>query len=212
MAEQLRWLALGYSVPVNPSKNRVYVWRKLKEYGAEYFKQGVAVLPYNRQSYTRFKYLSAKILEMGGEASIVEMKFMDPRDEKDMVARFRAQALEELSQLKDDCAEVLRQLAAGGFTEDQSEQVKRMIRRYSKARSRNHFGLSAAQDVEKGLYSIDYLGGAAGLHRAIVPAGKSDGQSGKIRRIAYVRKQTAAADRGAGGGGHRRIRCTALGR
>ena len=95
MAEQLRWLALGYGVPVNPSKNRVYVWRKLKEYGAEYFKQGVAVLPYNRQSYTRFKYLSAKILEMGGEASIVEMKFMDPRDEKDMVARFRAQALED---------------------------------------------------------------------------------------------------------------------
>ena len=118
------------------------------------FKQGVAIRLYNRQSYTRFKYLSAKILEMGGEASIVEMKFMDPRDEKDMMARFRAQALEELSQLKDDCAEVLRQLAAGGFTEDQSEQVKRMIRRYSKARSRNHFGLSAAQDVEKGLYSI----------------------------------------------------------
>ena len=37
MAEPLRWLALGYSVPINPSKNRVYVWRKLKEYGAEYF-------------------------------------------------------------------------------------------------------------------------------------------------------------------------------
>ena len=55
MAEPIRWLALGYSVPVNPSKNRVYVWRKLKEYGAEYFKQGVALLPYNRQSYTKFK-------------------------------------------------------------------------------------------------------------------------------------------------------------
>ena len=54
MAEPIRWLALGYSVPVNPSKNRVYVWRKLKEYGAEYFKQGVALLPYNRQSYTKF--------------------------------------------------------------------------------------------------------------------------------------------------------------
>lgn len=56
MADPIRWLALGYSVPVNPSKNRVYVWRKLKEYGAEYFKQGVALLPYNRQSYTKFKY------------------------------------------------------------------------------------------------------------------------------------------------------------
>ena len=79
MAEPIRWLALGYSVPVNPSKNRVYIWRKLKEYGAEYFKQGVAILPYNRQSYTKLKHLQAKILEMGGEASIVEMKFLDRR-------------------------------------------------------------------------------------------------------------------------------------
>ena len=29
-----------------------------------------------------------------------------------------------------------------------------MIRRYSKAKGRNHFGLSVAQDVESGLYSI----------------------------------------------------------
>lgn len=156
MAEPIRWLALGYSVPVNPSKNRVYIWRKLKEYGAEYFKQGVALLPYNRQSYTKFKYLSTKILEMGGEASIVEMKFLDPRDERETVSRFRTQAMEELSQLKNDCAQVLAQLSSGGqlFTEDQTEQVKKMIRRYSKARSRNHFGLSAAQDVETGLYAI----------------------------------------------------------
>lgn len=155
MAEPIRWLALGYSVPVNPSKNRVYVWRKLKEYGAEYFKQGVALLPYNRQSYTKFKYLSAKILEMGGEASIVEMKFLDPHDEREVVARFRAQALEELSQLRDDCSEVLAQLASGElFTEARTEQVKKMIRRYSKARGRNHFGLSAAQDVETGLNAI----------------------------------------------------------
>ena len=88
MAEPIRWLALGYSVPVNPSKNRVYIWRKLKEYGAEYFKQGVAILPYNRQSYTKLKHLQAKILEMGGEASIVEMKFLDPKDEREMVRSF----------------------------------------------------------------------------------------------------------------------------
>ena len=142
MAEPIRWLALGYSVPVNPSKNRVYIWRKLKEYGAEYFKQGVAILPYNRQSYTKLKHLQAKILEMGGEASIVEMKFLDPKDEREMVSRSRKQVLEQLRR------------GEQAFTEDQSEQVKRMIRRYSKARSRNHFGLSTAQDVEKGLYAI----------------------------------------------------------
>ena len=93
---------------------------------------------------------------MGGEASIVEMKFLDPKDEREVVARFREQAMEELSELKKDCAQVLGELANGGsaFTEDQTEQVKRIIKRYSKARSRNHFGLSYAQDVEKGLYAI----------------------------------------------------------
>ena len=34
------WLALSYNVPINPSKVRVYVWRKLKEFGAEYLRQG----------------------------------------------------------------------------------------------------------------------------------------------------------------------------
>lgn len=157
MSEPLRWLALGYSVPINPSKNRVYVWRKLKEYGAEYFKQGVAILPYNRASYTRFRHLSGKINEMGGESSIVEMKFLDPRDEREMIARFRAQAVEELTALRDESFALLSQLtraAAGPVSDQQAEEIKKIIKRYSKARSRNHFALALAQDVENSLYSI----------------------------------------------------------
>lgn len=157
MADAMRWLALGYSVPINPSKNRVYVWRKLKEYGAEYFKQGVAVLPYTRSSYTKFKYLSGKILDMGGEVSIVEMKFLDSKDEQDMILRFRAQELEELNQLKKDCAEIMSQLSrqtALAFTELQGEQIKKLIRRYSKARERSHFCGSLVEDVEHGIYSM----------------------------------------------------------
>ena len=155
MSEPIRWLSLGYSVPVNPSKNRVYVWRKLKEFGAEYFKQGVAVLPYTRQSYLRFKRLSAKIVEMGGEASIVEMKFLDPKDEKDMVTRFRNQALDELSALRNDCSDVMLELSQGQILSDeQAEQVKKIIRRYSKAKTRNHFAPGAGQEVERGIYAI----------------------------------------------------------
>ena len=40
MPERVKWMGLGYNLPVNPSKNRVYVWRKLKEFGAEYLRQG----------------------------------------------------------------------------------------------------------------------------------------------------------------------------
>ena len=157
MAEPLRWLALGYSVPINPSKNRVYVWRKLKEYGAEYFKQGVALLPYTRSSYSKFKYLAAKIVEMEGEASIVEMKFIDPKDEQEMVARFRAQAWDELTQLKKECSSIMSQLSrqtARCLTDMQSDEIKKLIRRYSKARERSHFCVTLSDDVENGLYSL----------------------------------------------------------
>lgn len=157
MSESLRWLALGYSVPINPSKNRVYVWRKLKEYGAEYFKQGVALLPYSRNSYSKFKYLAAKIKEMDGEASIVEMKFIDPKDEQAMVAQFRSQAWEELSQLKKDCAAIMSQLSrqtVKHLTDSESEEIKKIIKRFSKARDRSHFCLTLAEDVEHGLYSL----------------------------------------------------------
>ncbi len=156
MAEPLRWLALGYSVPINPSKNRVYVWRKLKEYGAEYFKQGVALLPYTRSSYTKFKYLSGKILEMGGDASIVEMKFLDPADEQEIIRRFREQELEELNQLKKDCGEIMTQIGRStmNFTEMQADEVKKLIRRYSKAKERSHFCDTLSEDVEHGIYSL----------------------------------------------------------
>jgi len=157
MAEPLRWLALGYSVPINPSKNRVYVWRKLKEYGAEYFRQGVAMLPYTRSSYTKFKYLSGKIIEMGGEASIVEMKFLDPADEQEMIFRFRSEEMAELDQLKKDCAQVMAALTrqtTQTLTELQSDEIKKLIRRFSKARERAHFCGTLAEDVENALYSL----------------------------------------------------------
>lgn len=60
------WLALSYNVPINPSKARVYVWRKLKEIGAEYFKQGVALLPNTAQSMQQFSALAQKIRQLGG--------------------------------------------------------------------------------------------------------------------------------------------------
>ncbi len=165
MAEPIRWLALGYSVPINPSKNRVYVWRKLKEYGAEYFKQGVALLPYTRSSYTKFKYLAGKILEMGGDASIVEMKFLDQSDEQEIIRRFREQELEELNQLKKDCAEIMSQISRStvAFTEMQSDEVKKLIRRFSKARERSHFCGVLVEDVEHGIYSLlDVIRNGAG--------------------------------------------------
>ena len=150
------WLALSYNVPINPSKIRVYVWRKLKEIGAEYFKQGMALLPNSAQSMQQFAVLAKKIRELGGEACIVELRFTDPADESMMTARFKKQAEEEYSQLLADCADALRRLRNPEllFSTKEGEQLRSVVKRYRKARSRDYFQAGASGEIEAGINEI----------------------------------------------------------
>ena len=149
------WLALSYNVPINPSKARVYVWRKLKEFGAEYFKQGVAILPISAQSMQQFATLAQKIRQMGGEASIVELRFTDPVDEAQMTARFKKQAEDEYTALLNDCKNALRELrnlpAAFSLSQQDGERMKQVVKRYRKARSKDYFKTGTSREIEAGI-------------------------------------------------------------
>jgi len=147
---RLVWLALGYNVPVNPSKNRVYVWRKLKEYGAGYFKQGVALLPASAQSMAKLRQLAAKIKEMGGEATIAELKFCDARDEAETIERFRSQSDSEYLDLLRDCAMIMESL-----TENlRRDHLKKVMRRYKQAQSRDYFKAGAQGKTKSALEEL----------------------------------------------------------
>lgn len=150
------WLALGYSVPIQPSKARVYAWRKLREFGAESFKQGLAVLPNTAQSMQQFSTLAQKIRQMGGEASIVELRFTDAADEAKMIARFQKQIDAEYQELLSDCANAMRELRRkkDTVTQQESERIKQMIKRYRKMRARDSFGETASQEIEEGINEL----------------------------------------------------------
>lgn len=60
------WLSVSYNVPIQPSKNRVYIWRKLKEMGAEYLKHGVAVLPNTHRNLQNIRTLGGQNQGHGG--------------------------------------------------------------------------------------------------------------------------------------------------
>ena len=137
------WLALGYNVPANPSKGRVYVWRRLKELGAGYFRPGVAILPKTVQSMAAFRALSDKILAMGGEATIAELKFCDYIDESDTIQRFLNQSLIEYDQLLKDCQ-----------GQRSSDEVRQAIRRYGKVRSRDHFKVAGNMGIGAALSDL----------------------------------------------------------
>lgn len=154
--QRTAWLALSYNVPINPSKARVYVWRKLKEIGAEYFKQGMALLPNSAQSMQQFAVLSQKIRQMGGEACIVELRFTDSADEQQMTARFKKQIEDEYKELLSDCTNALRELALPGqaISQQENDHIKQMIKRFRKTRSRDYFKAGAANEIEEGINEI----------------------------------------------------------
>ncbi len=151
------WLALSYNVPINPSKVRVYVWRKLKEFGAEYLRQGVALLPNSAQNFQQLSALAKRIRELGGEASLLEMRFTDPADELAMTARFQKQTQEEYAQLLADCADALNRLRRPGalLTPKEGDRLRQVVKRYRRAQARDYFHAgTAAGEIEAGINEI----------------------------------------------------------
>src|SRR5438874_10077651 len=65
-----RWLLLVYTVPREPSANRVSTWRKLKRLGAILLHDAVWVLPNSPRTREQFQWLASDIHDLGGEALV----------------------------------------------------------------------------------------------------------------------------------------------
>lgn len=141
---QLTWLAISYSVPVTPSKSRVYVWRKLREMGAGCFRPGQAVLPHNAQNLAAFRQLQKKIFELGGEAVLTEVKYIDLRDEQIIIDNFRRQS-------ENEYRELIRE-SAGMLGQGRSDELRKLIKRYGKARQRDYF--DSRENIAQGLVDL----------------------------------------------------------
>lgn len=155
-APRLKWIALTYNLPIHPSKNRVYVWRKLRDIGAVGVNHGVSVLPKSSKKTADLVLLCERIRESGGEASIIEMNFVNQRDEQAMVKRFREQSGQEYAELLQESGSLCARLAArtSHLDEATSDEIKKMVKRYSRVRGRSYFGADGETELEKRIDSI----------------------------------------------------------
>ncbi|MBC8570290.1 Chromate resistance protein ChrB [Zongyangia hominis] len=175
MPERVKWIGLGYNLPVNPSKNRVYVWRKLKEMGADYFKQSMAILPKNPVNVRAMVRLQDKIRDLGGEATLIEMQFVDERDEMRMIARFKEARRKEYDDIITETHRLLGTLQQNGRTKmapETGDELKKLIKRYERVRARDFFGLGTGGVLEGDIRQI------AELLRSSM-----DGFSAQLRRM-----------------------------
>ena len=106
----MKFWALSYSIPANPSRYRVAVWKALKELGAVYLQPAVAVVPQREGMREALLAIRERVLASGGTAALLSMAYDSEADEQAMLGAIQAAREEEYGEITADARRLLAQL------------------------------------------------------------------------------------------------------
>jgi len=138
----MKWLFFSYSLPANPSRARVYVWRTLKRLGAANF-QSFWVLPFSNERVNALKDLMSEIEAYKGESVLIDGKVLEKTQEEQLRKAFAESRNEEYQELIKKCedffAELRTETEKENFTfaeaeenEEEYEKLKQWLRKIEK--------------------------------------------------------------------------------
>ncbi|MEW6500008.1 MAG: chromate resistance protein ChrB domain-containing protein [Thermodesulfobacteriota bacterium] len=142
----MEWLLLIHQIPAKPAYFRVRVLRRLQQLGAIAVKQSVYALPAGEQAREDFTWLVKEITAKGGEAVLVEARFLEGMADRQLVALFGEARRREYETILAEAGELKRKWrqADGAGIDSAAEQ------RAAVARLRKAFGGIAAIDFFPG--------------------------------------------------------------
>ena len=135
---ELYWIALSYHLPSDSSKSRVYLWRKLREVGAE--------------NLRRMRQLLQKIREMDGEGTLAEMRFLEETAEQAMVEQFSAQARSGYDRVIRRGMELMQK-------KPDSRELGRLQRDLEQAQRQDYFHTGLTGELRGGLEQLLHAAG-----------------------------------------------------
>ena len=149
------FLAFSYKIPSEPSKNRVYVWRMIKELGAVYLQQGVALLPYDESLYSILSNLREQVHSFGGKSTLGKLVFLEEEDEREIIGEFTKQIDEEYIEFINNCQVLIYELehefAEGDFNfseiTENEEEYKKYERWFEKITKKDYFKSEKQSDA-----------------------------------------------------------------
>jgi hypothetical protein len=163
MADQtgaaLRWLLLIYRIKAESSGRRTYVWRQLRQLGAVYLQQAVAVLPDRPELRVELDRLGQRIRSAGGEASLLETMSPSPAWEAELVDRFNAARDAEYEEILDSVEsfedEIRRETRKRRFRfaelEEGDADWEKLQRWFARLVDRDFFGAAGRAGAEEAL-------------------------------------------------------------
>lgn len=144
--ERNEWLALNYTLPREPSRVRVSVWRHLKKIGAVNMQQSMWILPFHDQNFRLFNELKDEILTNDGEAFVISFA-VDEDGKSCIIEKFNAARDEEYGEVLEQCEdffkEIDKEIARENFTfaeiEENEEELNKLMQWYAKVCVRDTF-------------------------------------------------------------------------
>lgn len=157
------FLVFSYKVPSEPSRDRVYVWRTLKNLGAVYMQQGVALLPAQPALRAALLALKKHVVVAGGKSSIGNLHFLDEADEQATVDEFAAQIGEEYGEFIRNCRLLIDEMdnetleGDARFSElmESEESYRKFKRWHARIVKRDYFGSSLRRDADEILQAAE---------------------------------------------------------
>ena len=152
-----RWMLLIHQIPPRPAYLRVKVGRHLQRIGAIAIKNSVYALPRNDETQEDFQWVLREVVKGGGDASIVEARFIDGLSDEQVLALFQAAREADYR----EAAEAARQVSAsfpkrGPPPENRrievANQIARLRQRLSELEAIDFFG-APGREIAEGLVS-----------------------------------------------------------
>lgn len=157
--EARTWLLLVYRIKSGSSSRRTYVWRQLRQLGAIYLQQAVAILPDRPDLRSGLDKLGQRIRSGGGEASLLTTTSPDAAWEADIVARFNLardaeydEVIESVERFEDEIRrESRKQRFRFAELEESEADWEKLSRWFARLLERDFFGAPGRTGAEEAL-------------------------------------------------------------
>lgn len=146
MSEQ-DWVILNYTIPKEPSRIRVGIWRKLKKRGSVSIGQSMWVLPLSKENIDFFHDISNDIVHNKGGANMMEAAFIRMENQGSIVKLFDKARDEEYCELLEKCEdffhEIDKEIQKENYTfaevEENEYEYNKLTEWYSSIKERDFF-------------------------------------------------------------------------
>lgn len=150
-------MLLIHQIPPKPAYLRVKVGRQLQRIGAVAIKNSVYALPRGDEAQEDLQWVLREVVEGGGDASIVEARFVDGLGDEEVVGLFRAAREADYGELCGQAREVASGLPKRGPPPDgrraeAAGQVARLRQRLDEIVAKDFFG-APGHEAAEGLVS-----------------------------------------------------------